>query len=386
MARSQIPFIVQDTAGNVVSGASISINVRGAGLATVYAVEATSNVTPIANPVTSTSLGAIPGWLEEGSYAVTVSGTGLTTFTKTVEIVRGDAVIGTTRLVDLGVTSGKIADLSITNAKIADGSIGTSKISDGTITGVKLVAGTVGTTQLTDTGVTSGKLAPDAVTQAKMADNSVGAAEIIDSNVTNIKLAAAAVSLAKMGVNSVDSPQILDNAVTAAKIAAAAKSLLMPTGLIAIWPSAVIPTGWLLCDGAAQSRSIYSALFAVIGTTYGVGDNSTTFNMPDFKDRAPVGKSSTIVLNERLGDKTITLVESQMPSHLHGLRTTNDGVFHAIAAYGGGNGTPEGMNVASSMGYNGGFLQAGPTGGNESHSNMQPYIGMNFIINTGRFA
>jgi microcystin-dependent protein len=64
----------------------------------------------------------------------------------------------------------------------------------------------------------------------------------------------------------------------------AATPAAMPVGFVAAWPLASVPTGWLECDGSAISRSTYSALFAVYGTTYGPGDGSTTFNLPNYKD------------------------------------------------------------------------------------------------------
>jgi len=63
------------------------------------------------------------------------------------------------------------------------------------------------------------------------------------------------------------------------------------TGIIVPWSSSTIPSGFLNCDGAAVSRTTYAALFAVIGTNYGSGDGSTTFNVPDLTDRTAVGKS-----------------------------------------------------------------------------------------------
>lgn len=62
------------------------------------------------------------------------------------------------------------------------------------------------------------------------------------------------------------------------------------TGTIKPWGSATIPAGWLLCFGQAINRTTYSALFTVLGTTFGVGDGSTTFNIPDLRGRVPAGK------------------------------------------------------------------------------------------------
>jgi len=64
---------------------------------------------------------------------------------------------------------------------------------------------------------------------------------------------------------------------------------IMPSGIVAPYAGASAPSGWLLCDGAAVSRTTYAALFAVLSTTFGVGDGSTTFNVPDMRETAPVG-------------------------------------------------------------------------------------------------
>jgi microcystin-dependent protein len=67
----------------------------------------------------------------------------------------------------------------------------------------------------------------------------------------------------------------------------------MPTGTITAFGAATAPTGWVLCDGSAISRSTNAALFALIGTTYGVGNGSTTFNVPDLRQRFPMGKAAS---------------------------------------------------------------------------------------------
>lgn len=67
----------------------------------------------------------------------------------------------------------------------------------------------------------------------------------------------------------------------------------VPTGGLMMWPTASSPTGWLLCDGSAISRTTYSSLFGVISTTFGVGNGSTTFNLPNYINRMPFGASTT---------------------------------------------------------------------------------------------
>lgn len=73
---------------------------------------------------------------------------------------------------------------------------------------------------------------------------------------------------------------------------AAIKSLLLPSGLISPFAGSSVPTDWLACDGSAVSRSTYAALFTAIGTTWGVGDGSTTFNVPGLSGRVPVGSGT----------------------------------------------------------------------------------------------
>jgi microcystin-dependent protein len=90
------------------------------------------------------------------------------------------------------------------------------------------------------------------------------------------------------------------------------------------------PTNWLLCDGTAISRTVYALLFAAIGTTYGVGDGSTTFNVPNLKGRAVVMRDAAQVefdvLGETGGAKTMTT--SAMPVHDHGGVTGNQDDDH----------------------------------------------------------
>lgn len=66
-----------------------------------------------------------------------------------------------------------------------------------------------------------------------------------------------------------------------------------PTGALAMWLTATPPAGWLVCDGSAVSRTGYADLFALFGTTFGVGDGSTTFNLPDLRGRFPLGKAAS---------------------------------------------------------------------------------------------
>ncbi len=126
------------------------------------------------------------------------------------------------------------------------------------------------------------------------------------------------------------------------------------------------PPGWLLCNGSAVSRIIYAGLFAVIGTAYGAGDGSTTFNLPDMRGRVPVGigASGVIIPGDVGGEQNHILTVAEMPSHTH---TT--GLLHPYHA-----------NTSSGSGNTAYAGDTGPTGDGLAHNNMQPYIGVNYII------
>lgn len=88
----------------------------------------------------------------------------------------------------------------------------------------------------------------------------------------------------------------------------------VPLGTIVNWPSSSLPVGWLKCDGSAISRTDYSSLFAIIGTTFGEGDGSTTFNLPNITDKNILGNGT---INETGGNNSITLAVENLPSHYH---------------------------------------------------------------------
>jgi microcystin-dependent protein len=163
------------------------------------------------------------------------------------------------------------------------------------------------------------------------------------------------------------------------------------TGEIKMWSAANAPSGWMLCEGGTLSRTTYAALFALIGTNYGSGDGSTTFNVPDLRGRVPVGFDSTQTeFNNRGktgGEKTHTLTAAEMPSHTH---TQN---AHGHTFVGGGNGaltdTSTGTNYGIQNGTFYGFKAQEPpttvavnqnTGGGGAHNVLQPYLTIKYII------
>lgn len=150
-------------------------------------------------------------------------------------------------------------------------------------------------------------------------------------------------------------------------------------GSVTMFAGVTAPEGWLLCDGSAYSRTLYVELFAAISTTYGAGDGSTTFNVPNLKGRVPVGiDASQTEFNARAktgGEKTHILSASEMPSHNHPLTVAGQpavaGQSSSQTAAGGSFYSVTGGIMAISMGN---------TGGGGAHNNLQPYIALNFII------
>ena len=95
----------------------------------------------------------------------------------------------------------------------------------------------------------------------------------------------------------------------------------LPTGASTFWFTNTAPTGWLICNGSAISRSVYADLFAVLGTTYGAGDGSTTFNLPDLRQRFPLGKAASGT-GATLGATGGSIDHTHgVPAHYHGMGT-----------------------------------------------------------------
>jgi microcystin-dependent protein len=152
----------------------------------------------------------------------------------------------------------------------------------------------------------------------------------------------------------------------------------VPTGVINMWGTATAPTGYLLCAGAAVSRSTYAALFAVIGTTFGVGDGSTTFNVPNYTNRMPYG--TTIAATGGSADAVVV-------SHTH--TATDSGHTHTYTrpinfvtiASGGPYGAMTSTDTTSTDTGNAN-ISVSTTGVSGTNANLPPYLGINFIIKT----
>lgn len=177
----------------------------------------------------------------------------------------------------------------------------------------------------------------------------------------------------------------------------------VPAGVMVPFAGSNVPDGWLLCDGQAVSRTTYATLFAAISTTWGVGDGSTTFNVPDMARRVPVGSggSGTGTLGNALGNtggsETHTLITAEMPSHTH----TQDAHEHLLIRNAESNSSLspsnfvarqktgagddsyvlEGHNLTADLGRSAAATATNQsTGGGGAHNNVQPSAVVNYII------
>ncbi len=165
----------------------------------------------------------------------------------------------------------------------------------------------------------------------------------------------------------------------------------MPTGGIAPFAGTAAPSGWLLCNGQAVSRVTFAALFAVIGTSYGVGDNSTTFNVPNVGDRLLMG-AGTFGLGATGGNATIsfntggtTLTVNQIPSHVHGERIGATASVRAGASGASVAGDVPSVSTSTTTNQNTTDAQGGGQPHDHPVANLNilpPYLVTNWIIKT----
>ena len=158
-----------------------------------------------------------------------------------------------------------------------------------------------------------------------------------------------------------------------------------PTGAVIPYAGTSAPANWLLCFGQAVSRTTYAALFAVVGTTYGVGDGSTTFNLPDLRGRVIAGQDDMggtsanrltglsggvdgDILGGAGGAETHTLTTAQLASHTH-----------QLLGFDNTTGTAR-VTIASAV--TGDSVTTEAAGSGSAHNNVQPTIILNYIIKT----
>lgn len=171
----------------------------------------------------------------------------------------------------------------------------------------------------------------------------------------------------------------------------------LPIGAVIDYAGTTPPTGFLLCFGQAVSRSTYASLFAVLGTSFGAGDGSTTFNLPDLRGRVAAGKDdmggtaagrltsaggvSGATQGASGGAQSVTLTEAQMPAHSHSVNDPG----HRHSGTQPTSGTVTGMNpgiisVGSQTGTATTGITIGNAGSGQAHPNVQPTLILSKII------
>lgn len=170
-------------------------------------------------------------------------------------------------------------------------------------------------------------------------------------------------------------------------------------GVIYPFAGGSVPSGFLLCDGRAVSRTVYKELYQAIGITYGAGDNSTTFNIPDLRGRAPIGSGQgnasgavARAIGAKGGEETHKLTVAEMAGHAHTMNHSHAVSLHTCDKEASGFGLTQsgsygnrvivgGSPNTNTAAFSG---NTGSTGSNGVHNNMQPYIAINYIIATGQ--
>ena len=162
----------------------------------------------------------------------------------------------------------------------------------------------------------------------------------------------------------------------------------MPTGAflaeIYLFAGNFAPRGFAFCNGQILSISQNTALFSLLGTTYG-GNGQTTFALPDLRGRVPVGTGqgpglTSIVLGEQAGTETVTLISTNLPAHNHTVNAAASatsknpsgrvpGLTAAGSSYAD---TPDGVTMNPQM--------LGLTGGSQPFATRNPYLGLNYVI------
>jgi microcystin-dependent protein len=182
---------------------------------------------------------------------------------------------------------------------------------------------------------------------------------------------------------------------------------VVPVGGIIPYAGASAPSGWLLCNGQAVSRTTFSVLFGIVGTTYGIGDGSTTFNVPNLVVASPVGVGSngngTVTLGQSFGSASFALVTANLPAHNHPIvdpghvhsivdpghahnigdaqGVANGGAANCIKLTGSSNFTGSSTTGISVSSHTTGITTSN-TGTGTSITHWQPSLGLNWIIKT----
>lgn len=273
--------------------------------------------------------------------------------------------------------------------------------SDGTGTSVGMKVGSGKTLAVAGTLTATGTVTATAATISVTAGN------------TSIKDGSDATKVLKLDASGITTgtTRTLTAPDASGTIALTSNTSFIPTGTVLPYAGSSAPSGYLLCDGSAVSRATYAALFAIVGTTYGAGNGSTTFNLPDLGGRVPAGKEASAsrltsagsgvdggTLGATGGAQTITLTAAEQASMpvtvtLSGTATgtvtspttlTNTSGQGALFGQSVVSGSQSlyGSSGTVSVDLSSGSGSGTATGSGGAHRNVQPTIVLNYIIRT----
>lgn len=235
-----------------------------------------------------------------------------------------------------------------------------------------------------DTGNTNSSTG---VSGALLASNNLSDLESVTTATTNLGLgdlasANASLILEAEGIANNDNDNTVPTSAAVKDYVDNSGSATDNIGKIAPFATSTVPANWIRCDGQAISRITYPSLFTALGTTYGAGNGSTTFNVPDLRGRSVFGLdggSGRLTAATSLGDSggaaVHTLTEAEMPAHRH----TYNAQDTTSGGGGGYNLSRLGENAGSNItGFGDGSINL--TGGDAAHNNMPPYLGLTWYI------
>jgi microcystin-dependent protein len=276
-----------------------------------------------------------------------------------------------------GATSNRTLDISASNVTISTAGAALIDDADASTQRTTLGLGTIATQNANAVSITGGSIT--GITDLALADGGTGAS-LVDPNANAV-----------LGWNDTAGAMTFLTAGTGISINATSNTISstvtsdIPVASVIPYAGTSAPTGWLLCFGQAVSRTTYASLFAVVSTTYGVGDGSTTFNLPDLRGRVVAGEDDMggtsanrltnqsggvdgDVLGAAGGSETHTLTTAQLAAHTHQIIGTNS-TSGASRTTIGSSGTGDSTNTESA-------------GSGTAHNNVQPTFILNYIIKT----
>jgi microcystin-dependent protein len=246
---------------------------------------------------------------------------------------------------------------------IATGVVGANEIATDGVGAAEIGTDAVGTSEIATDGVGSAEIAAGAVGTSEIATDGVDSAEIATSAVGAAEIATDAVATGEIAANAVQTDEIQDGTITDADLSTATSNKLRDVGEIITYAGSTCPNGSVEANGAAVSRTTYSALFAVIAETWGDGDNSTTFEVPDLRGRFLRGWDHASARDPdaasrsadngggNSGDNVGSWQDHEFESHTHGFNAADEGTGISDAGSG-ANAASESSQTTSASGGN----------------------------------